>query len=60
MTFQILLYDIRSDKPYVVKDHNYGLPIKKIRFHDDLDLVMSIDPKILKIWHRNNVGQYLF
>ena len=54
--FQILLYDIRSDKPMLVKDHNYGLPIKRIEYHDEMDLVLSADPRILKLWHRNNVS----
>lgn len=28
-----LLYDLRSSRPLVVKEHQYGLPIKCIRFH---------------------------
>ena len=56
-TGQILLYDIRSSKPCVVKDHFYGLPIKKISFiqspeSSSLDLVASIDSKIVKLWER--------
>jgi ribosome biogenesis protein ENP2 len=51
-TGQILLYDIRSKRPYLVKDHMYGLPIKGIRFLDGLDLVASMDCKILKMWNR--------
>ncbi|KAI1309389.1 Nucleolar protein 10 [Halotydeus destructor] len=53
-TGQILLYDIRSSKPYIVKDHMYGLPIKKVTFLPGQDLVASIDSKILKMWHREN------
>jgi len=51
------MYDIRSDKPLIVKDHQYDLPIKKIMFHDDLDLVLSMDTKILKFWDRNTVSE---
>ncbi|XP_074650381.1 nucleolar protein 10-like [Tubulanus polymorphus] len=53
-TGQILLYDIRSSKPLVTKDHMYGLPIKSLEFHraGGLDLVMSMDKKILKLWSR--------
>ena len=53
---QVLLYDVRSDKPLLVKDHQYELPIKKILFHDPMDLVLSIDTKILKLWDRNTVS----
>lgn len=51
-TGQILLFDIRSDKPLLVKDHLYGLPVKKIAFHSDADVVMSMDSKVLKLWDR--------
>ena len=55
--FQVLLYDLRSDKPLLIKDHQYELPIKSIEFHDTLDLVMSMDSKILKLWNRNDVSK---
>lgn len=48
----ILLYDLRSDKPLLVKDHQYELPIKCIEFQDSLDLVLSMDKKIVKLWNR--------
>ncbi|XP_050312689.1 nucleolar protein 10 [Anthonomus grandis grandis] len=53
-TGQILLYDIRSDKPFTVKDHMYGLPIKDVDFHYQQDLVYSLDSSVLKIWDKNN------
>uniref|UniRef100_A0A1E1XDF1 Putative nucleolar protein n=1 Tax=Amblyomma aureolatum TaxID=187763 RepID=A0A1E1XDF1_9ACAR len=53
-TGQILLFDIRSDKPLLVKDHLYGLPVKKIAFHSDADVVMSMDSKVLKLWDRTS------
>ena len=46
----VLMYDLRSSKPYVVKDHNYGLPIIKVRFHEATNRVVSADRKIVKIW----------
>ncbi len=49
---QVILYDVRSDKPLLVKDHNYALPIKALRFHDAANLVLSMDSRILKIWDR--------
>ncbi|XP_043935240.1 nucleolar protein 10 [Protopterus annectens] len=52
-TGQILLYDLRSDQPFCVKDHYYGLPIKSVLFHNPLDLVLSADSKILKMWNKD-------
>ncbi|GAU95273.1 hypothetical protein RvY_06919 [Ramazzottius varieornatus] len=51
-TGHILLYDIRSPKPYYIKDHNYSLPIKAIEFILEGDLIASMDSKILKLWER--------
>ena len=58
---QILLYDLRSDKPLLVKDHNYDLPIKKLQFLDcqGNDMIMSLDKHILKIWDRQTVSNAL-
>ncbi|EGW08479.1 nucleolar protein 10 isoform X1 [Cricetulus griseus] len=53
-TGQVLLYDLRSDKPLLVKDHQYGLPIKSVHFQDSLDLVLSSDSRIVKMWNRNS------
>lgn len=56
-TGQILLYDIRSSKPFLIKDHMYGLPIKNIEFHQKMDMIYSMDSSIVKIWDRNNVSR---
>ena len=53
---QVLMYDLRSTKPLLVKDHQYGLPINSIAFQDKLDVVLSSDSKILKIWDRETVS----
>lgn len=58
LTGQILLYDIRSRKPLVVKDHFYGLPIKKTVFLPSTGHVASLDEKILKIWHEKDGSPY--
>lgn len=50
------MYDIRSTKPLLIKDHQYGLPINSIAFQDKLDAVLSADSKILKIWDRETVS----
>lgn len=55
-TGQVLLFDIRTNKPYVIKDHYFGLPIKTLDFHstsNEHDLVLSLDDKVIKFWHRN-------
>ncbi|XP_078256230.1 nucleolar protein 10 isoform X1 [Rhinoraja longicauda] len=52
-TGQVLLYDLRSNRPLFVKDHHYGLPIKSIEFQDLLDLVISADSRIVKMWNQN-------
>lgn len=51
----MLLYDLRSDKPLLVKDHQYGLPIKSVHFQDSLDLVLSADSRIVKMWNKDSV-----
>ncbi|XP_065898622.1 nucleolar protein 10-like isoform X2 [Dysidea avara] len=57
-TGQVLLYDIRSSQPYAVRDHNSGRPVRSIAFQDELDLVLSADTKLLKIWHRKDCAPY--
>uniref|UniRef100_A0A2K6GG04 Nucleolar protein 10 n=1 Tax=Propithecus coquereli TaxID=379532 RepID=A0A2K6GG04_PROCO len=54
ITSLVLLYDLRSDKPLLVKDHQYGLPIKSVHFQDSLDLILSADSRIIKMWNKNS------
>ncbi|CAO3640211.1 unnamed protein product [Mucor fragilis] len=61
-TGHTLLYDMRSSVPTIVKDHQYGFPIKTIHFHKGVagasdsetggDKVIVADCKIVKIWDR--------
>lgn len=55
------LYDIRSSVPLYCKEHQYGLPIVDISFHNSSRTVMSTDKKICKIWERDepNRGKIL-
>ncbi|ELW72033.1 Nucleolar protein 10 [Tupaia chinensis] len=53
-TIEVLLYDLRSDKPLLVKDHQYGLPIQSVHFQDSLDLILSADSRIIKMWNKNS------
>jgi hypothetical protein len=54
----VLLYDLRSSRPMMVKDHLYRLPIVDIKYHrsplSSSPLILSTDQKILKIWHPDN------
>ncbi|CAF93892.1 unnamed protein product, partial [Tetraodon nigroviridis] len=52
-TGQVLLYDLRSSQPLLVKDKFYNLPIKSLNFNNQLDLVVSADSKIIKIWNKD-------
>ncbi len=57
-TGHILLYDIRSSRPLLVKDHLYGIAIKKVLFHSTLDQVISLDSKTVKVWDRTSGKAY--
>lgn len=52
---QVLLYDLRRPTPTMIKDHQYGFPIKSISYHDSGN-VISADTKIVKIWDKHNVN----
>lgn len=51
-TGKVLLYDIRSDKPMLVKDHYDGFPINDLEFHNASGKVLSMSPKVVKIWDK--------
>jgi ribosome biogenesis protein ENP2 len=63
-TGHTLLYDLRSSMPWLVKDHQYGFPIKSLNWHDGITAsssegsgkVIVSDCKIVKIWDRLNVS----
>ncbi|XP_039308646.1 nucleolar protein 10-like [Solenopsis invicta] len=52
------MYDIRSNKPFLTKDHMYGLPITCIDFHQKMNLVYSMDSSIVKIWEKDTGKLY--
>lgn len=66
-TGHTLLYDLRSPRPYTIKDQGYGLPIKKLQwptsgFSSSSDdeagpLVASADEKVVKIWSASSSAQ---
>ncbi|XP_059488662.1 nucleolar protein 10 [Neocloeon triangulifer] len=51
---QVLLYDLRSSRPLLIKDHMYGLPIKCLEFHAEQNMALSLDSSVLKIWNCDN------
>ncbi|KAH8116117.1 hypothetical protein DFH11DRAFT_1840570 [Phellopilus nigrolimitatus] len=59
-TGHTLLYDIRSPRPFAVKDLGYGLPVKSVSWIEGGSrmagdgMVLSADKKVVKIWDRNN------
>jgi ribosome biogenesis protein ENP2 len=61
-TGHTLLYDIRSARPFALKDQGYGLPVTNViwiegggRMAGD-GMVLSADKKVVKIWERNSVS----
>ncbi|CAG8470871.1 9636_t:CDS:10 [Ambispora gerdemannii] len=60
----ILLYDIRSSSPWLVKDHQYGYPIKSVHWYNNAagdkgrGKVISADCKIMKIWDRESGAHF--
>ncbi|KAG1840827.1 WD40-repeat-containing domain protein [Suillus subalutaceus] len=58
-TGHTLLYDIRSTRPFALKDQGYGLPIRNLTWIEGSRLagdgmVLSADKKVVKIWDRNS------
>lgn len=56
-TGQVLLYDLRSDKPLRVKDHMYGLPIRDVAHSGEH--VLSMDSSVVKIWNKDTVSHFI-
>lgn len=51
-TGHCLLFDLRSSRPVLVKDHRYGLSIRDVQIHERTRNVVSTDGKIVKLWDR--------
>ena len=52
-TGHVLLYDIRSSHPYVIKDHFYEHPIHSIAFNKATETVISSDKRAVKLWNEH-------
>lgn len=46
----VLLYDIRSKEPQLIKDHLNRLPVKRLAFNNNCNAVYSMDEAMLKLW----------
>lgn len=63
-TGHTLLYDLRSPKPFALKDQGYGLPVKRVQWLEGGNrvvkdgLVASADAKVLKIWDKEEVRRH--
>lgn len=51
----VLLYDIRSKEPLLIKDHLNKVPIKRLAFNPNHNAVYSLDEAILKLWDEQTV-----
>ncbi|KAI0241821.1 Small ribosomal subunit biogenesis [Massospora cicadina] len=63
-TGHVLLYDLRNPTPYLIKDHQYGLPIKNLQWIPDLQgdtsktKVASVDSKVIKLWNAQDGNHF--
>lgn len=53
----VLIYDIRSSEPLLIKDHLNRIPVKKIAFNSAQNVVCSLDSAMLKIWDETSGKQ---
>lgn len=59
-TGHVLMYDIRANRPIVVKDHFNRQKIKRIAFNTKANAVYSMDEAILKIWDEKTGAQIAY
>ncbi|KAJ9080436.1 Small ribosomal subunit biogenesis [Entomophthora muscae] len=63
-TGHVLLYDMRNPTPYLIKDHQYGLPIKSLQWIPDIQgdtsktKIASVDSKVIKLWNAQDGNHY--
>jgi ribosome biogenesis protein ENP2 len=61
-TGHTLLYDIRSPRPFAIKDQGYGEKVRDVHWllggqtGEDEGKVMSSDTKVVKVWQKNDVS----
>lgn len=57
---QVMLFDMRAAAPLLVKDHQYGLPIRAIEHHAATNRIVSADTRSVKIWSAVDARQFSF
>ena len=55
---RVLLFDLRSSRPLVEKDHRYGLPVLAVAFHPSSRNVVSTDAKSIRFWSQQTGAAY--
>jgi len=45
---KVCVYDLRNPRPMYTINHSYKLPIKKIKFHDHSQNIITVDKKLAK------------
>lgn len=56
----VLLYDIRSKEPLLIKDHLNKKPIKRLAFNSNHNAVYSLDEAMLKLWDEQTGKQIAY
>ncbi|CAD6997938.1 unnamed protein product [Ceratitis capitata] len=56
----VLLYDIRSRDPLLIKDHLNKVAVKRIAFNPSHQTVYSLDDAMLKLWDENTGKQVAY
>ena len=63
-TGHTLLYDLRSPRPFAVKDQGYGEAVKNVSWLQSADgsttKISSADSKVIKVWDKSSSGENLF
>lgn len=57
-TGHVCLFDIRSARPELTKDHNNGMPINTVKHHPESGYVISADTKGVKVWDQHTGENY--
>ncbi len=61
-TGHTLLYDIRSSRPFAIKDQGYGEKVRDVHWlvgEGGEGKVMSSDTKVVKVWEKNDVSCFI-
>lgn len=51
---KVNVYDLRNPNPLYTVNHSYKLPIKKIKFHEHSQNIITVDKKLAKFSNMKN------